>query len=183
MDVEIIKIFYDNNKIKHLAIPTNGTFSVKETVEKILEQCPGLKLRVFVSIDDIKEKVDMLELGIEDYITKPFNFIEILARIRSILRSKFLKDEILHKEKRLESIRRFEKQVGSFLDEVKAYSKDLIESSKKKGNLRDWMTKIGGSLEKTVKGFELEYKEFIFRNREMEDKGYSISSLDDNHHN
>jgi len=49
---------------------------------------------VLSAVNDVKEKVDLLGLGIDDYITKPFNFIEILARMRNILKTKFLKDEI-----------------------------------------------------------------------------------------
>ncbi|OGE36909.1 hypothetical protein A3B45_02875 [Candidatus Daviesbacteria bacterium RIFCSPLOWO2_01_FULL_39_12] len=35
---------------------------------------------------EIEEKVTALNLGIDDYLTKPFNFDELLARIRALLR-------------------------------------------------------------------------------------------------
>ena len=37
---------------------------------------------------DIQDKLELLRLGIDDYITKPFNEKELLARIDN-LRSKF----------------------------------------------------------------------------------------------
>jgi len=41
---------------------------------------------MFSALDDVKDKVDALELGVDDYITKPFNFSEVLARVRAALR-------------------------------------------------------------------------------------------------
>jgi DNA-binding response OmpR family regulator len=37
---------------------------------------------LFSAIDDVKEEVEAFELGVEDYIRKPFNFSVVLARIR-----------------------------------------------------------------------------------------------------
>jgi DNA-binding response OmpR family regulator len=38
------------------------------------------------ALGDVKEKVEAFELGAADYITKPFNFSEVLARVRAALR-------------------------------------------------------------------------------------------------
>ncbi|MHB8295449.1 MAG: response regulator transcription factor [Acidimicrobiales bacterium] len=38
--------------------------------------------------DDVREKVSSLDAGANDYITKPFSFDELLARIRAALRSR-----------------------------------------------------------------------------------------------
>ncbi|MCK5570714.1 MAG: response regulator, partial [Spirochaetes bacterium] len=106
-----IKVFNPDIILLDLIMPKLSGFELTNILKKD-EKTKHIPIIILTAIDDIKEKVDMLELGIEDYITKPFNFIEILARIRSILRSKFLKDEILRKEQRLKSIRELEKQVG-----------------------------------------------------------------------
>jgi DNA-binding response OmpR family regulator len=37
--------------------------------------------------DDVQDKVTGLELGADDYVTKPFHFDELLARVRARLRS------------------------------------------------------------------------------------------------
>lgn len=42
---------------------------------------------MFSALDDVKDKVEGLELGADDYITKPFNFAEVLARIRAVIRT------------------------------------------------------------------------------------------------
>ncbi len=56
---------------------------------------------MFSAMDDVKDKVDGLELGADDYITKPFNFSEVLARIRAVLRTRELIRQIESREGRL----------------------------------------------------------------------------------
>jgi DNA-binding response OmpR family regulator len=53
------------------------------------------------ALDDVKDKIEAFELGADDYITKPFNFSEVLARIRSVLRSRELYTQIVARESRL----------------------------------------------------------------------------------
>ncbi|MBZ0166466.1 MAG: response regulator transcription factor [Candidatus Omnitrophica bacterium] len=38
--------------------------------------------------DDVDDKVSGLDAGADDYLTKPFQFVELLARIRALLRRK-----------------------------------------------------------------------------------------------
>lgn len=46
--------------------------------------------------NDVTTKVNGLDLGTNDYLTKPFEFIELEARIRNLLRRNFVqKDNIL----------------------------------------------------------------------------------------
>jgi DNA-binding response OmpR family regulator len=56
---------------------------------------------MFSALDDVKDKVEAFELGVDDYITKPFNFSEVLARIRAVMRNRELFGQILIRESRL----------------------------------------------------------------------------------
>jgi DNA-binding response OmpR family regulator len=53
------------------------------------------------ALDDVKNKVEGFEMGVDDYITKPFNFAEVLARIRAVLRNRELLGQIAARESRL----------------------------------------------------------------------------------
>ncbi len=56
---------------------------------------------MFSALDDVKDKVEGLELGADDYITKPFNFAEVLARIRAVLRAHDLLKQLENREQRI----------------------------------------------------------------------------------
>ncbi|AWN37926.1 response regulator [Methylobacterium radiodurans] len=47
---------------------------------------PGLPIVVLSSRDDEAGKVEALDLGADDYVTKPFGMAELLARLRAALR-------------------------------------------------------------------------------------------------
>ena len=53
------------------------------------------------ALDDVKDKVAGFEAGVDDYITKPFNFTEVLARINAVLRNRALINQIKVRETRL----------------------------------------------------------------------------------
>jgi len=64
-------------------MPLRDGWSVLQALRQTGNQTPVLFLTARDSIDD---RVKGLELGADDYLVKPFAFIELLARIRSILR-------------------------------------------------------------------------------------------------
>jgi CheY-like chemotaxis protein len=71
---------------------------------KILKSDPRYKdisIIMLSALDDIKDKIESFEMGVEDYITKPFNFSEVLARIRVVLRTRELITQISLRESRL----------------------------------------------------------------------------------
>lgn len=56
---------------------------------------------MFSAMDDVKDKIEGFELGVEDYITKPFNFSEVLARIKAVLRNHELSEQVVQRERRI----------------------------------------------------------------------------------
>ena len=56
---------------------------------------------MFSAMDNVKDKVEGLELGVDDYITKPYNFPEVLARIRAVLRNRELARQVARRERRI----------------------------------------------------------------------------------
>ncbi len=54
------------------------------------------------ALNEIEDKIKGIEAGADDFITKPFNKLELLARVKSLLRIKTLHDELQEKVKQLE---------------------------------------------------------------------------------
>jgi len=72
---------------------------------KLLKADPayrGIPIVMFSALDDVKDKIAGYELGVDDYITKPFNFSEVLARIKAVLRNRELFGQVVAREARLE---------------------------------------------------------------------------------
>jgi two-component system, cell cycle response regulator len=53
---------------------------------------------------DVESKVTGLKLGADDYLAKPFNPLELRARVQSMLRIKALQDRIIAKRRELEAL-------------------------------------------------------------------------------
>lgn len=58
------------------------------------------------ALQSIEDKVQGIEAGADDFITKPFNKTELLARVKSLLRIKFLHDELEKKIKQLDEAKK-----------------------------------------------------------------------------
>ena len=57
-----------------------------QVLERIRADRPRLPVLMLTARDDLKNKVDALNAGADDYLTKPFAFEELLARIRAVTR-------------------------------------------------------------------------------------------------
>ncbi|MCK4516730.1 MAG: response regulator, partial [Spirochaetaceae bacterium] len=89
-------------------------------VTKILKQDEAysefrdVPIIMFSAMDDVKDKIEGFELGIEDYITKPFNFSEVLARIKAVLRNHELGQQVIQRERRLALVESLNKSLVYF---------------------------------------------------------------------
>lgn len=65
---------------------------------------PFIPIILVTARDSTQDKVAGLDAGADDYLTKPINFPELEARVRSMLRIKELQDELGEKNKELEQL-------------------------------------------------------------------------------
>ena len=65
---------------------------------------PYVPIILVTARDSTQDKVEGLDAGADDYITKPINFPELEARVRSMLRIKKLQDELDEANKRLKKL-------------------------------------------------------------------------------
>jgi len=62
------------------------TLSGKDVCREIKRENPELPIVVLSAATDVTDKVLLLELGADDYVTKPFSPKELLARVRATIR-------------------------------------------------------------------------------------------------
>ncbi|MFH4285173.1 response regulator, partial [Acinetobacter baumannii] len=56
------------------------------SVLQVLRQFSKIPVIFLTAKDQVMDRVKGLELGADDYLAKPFSYIELLARIKSLLR-------------------------------------------------------------------------------------------------
>ena len=57
-----------------------------DVLARIRQRRPGLPVLMLTARDDLDNKVRALDAGADDYLTKPFAFEELLARVRALTR-------------------------------------------------------------------------------------------------
>ena len=63
-----------------------------EVLEKIRNEKPELKVLILSARSSVDDKVKGLDIGANDYLAKPFDFAELEARIRNLLRRNFVQE-------------------------------------------------------------------------------------------
>jgi heavy metal response regulator len=82
LDLALEESLYDLI-VLDLMLPKRDGFTVLRTLRERRVQTPVL---VLTARDSVTDKVAGLDLGADDYLTKPFAFDEFLARVRALLR-------------------------------------------------------------------------------------------------
>lgn len=58
----------------------------REVCNYLREQGLRTPILILTALDSVEEKIEGLDAGADDYLTKPFHFGELLARVRSLMR-------------------------------------------------------------------------------------------------
>ncbi|MDR3343349.1 MAG: response regulator [Treponema sp.] len=98
--LEKVRRFYPDLIMLDNVMPRMSGWELTKTLKKD-PKFREISIIMFSALDDVKDKVEGFELGVDDYITKPFNFSEVLARIRAVLRNRELFAQIAVRASRL----------------------------------------------------------------------------------
>jgi len=71
---------------------------------KLEESTRGIPVIMLTAKKDLADKISGLQVGADDYLPKPYNELELNARIYASLRTKALQDELRKKNKQLERL-------------------------------------------------------------------------------
>lgn len=101
--LEKVRRFFPDLIILDNIMPKMSGWEVTKTLKSdaAYREYKDVPIIMFSAMDDVKDKVEGFELGVDDYITKPYNFSEVLARIRAVLRNRELFAQIAARETRL----------------------------------------------------------------------------------
>ncbi len=84
-------------------LPGVDGYEIAKTVKND-DTLPYIPIILVTARAETEDKVAGLDAGAEDYLTKPVNFPELEARVRSMLRIKRLQDELEEKNRELERL-------------------------------------------------------------------------------
>ncbi|MDR3172352.1 MAG: response regulator [Treponema sp.] len=165
--LEQVKRFYPDLIMLDTVIPRMSGWELT----RYLKQEPQFRqipIIMFSALDDVKDKVEGFEMGVDDYITKPFNFSEVLARIRAVLRNRELFAQIAVRESRLDlaeelsadmknnmgdfvkSIDELESAIGQISQNAATLAPVLEVVMEKTQVVRKYIAEVDARIEKTI---------------------------------
>ncbi len=164
-------------------------------VTRLLKQDPAyseykdVSIIMFSAMDDVRDKIEGFELGVDDYITKPFNFSEVIARIRSVLKNREIHHLNMAKETRFDKIESISESVLSFLNQLREPLEQILSKSNPDVAMDDstaeFCSFVSTEAEKAVLSLD-EFKEEISRLTENEiesnENGNFLKELDQRIH-
>jgi DNA-binding response OmpR family regulator len=136
---------------------------------------------MFSAMDDVKDKVEGFELGVDDYITKPYNFSEVLARIRAILRNRELFAQIAARENRLTLVEKLNEELGELGAVVSKDMDELIAAAKdgeKSGGFAATVLAKADNVKKRVRDLEKRVESVAAERDRLKQKEIELKTLE-----
>ena len=141
---------------------------------------------MFSAMDEVKDKIGGLELGVDDYITKPFNFSEVLARIRAVLRNRELAKQVARRERRISLVESLNNSLIFFTQHIKKPISGLIEAAEKldaseQKEVEELATLVkleGAEILATLQGLEDEIEELQNKGDRLKKGDLSLDELE-----
>jgi DNA-binding response OmpR family regulator len=146
----------------------------------------NIPIIMFSAMNEVKDRIDGFELGVDDYITKPFNFSEVLARIRAVLRNRELTKQLMRREKRIAVVESLNNSLVFFTQHIKKPISELLELAEKgsgengveAGVLRDKIRAEGREILATIRGLEDEVQELQEKGERLRRGDLSLEELE-----
>jgi len=100
-----------------IMLPKLDGFAVCERLKKNSDT-KSIPIIMLTALKELKDKIKSLEVGADDFISKPFENVELLARVKSLLRLKEYHDEIEKKNVELEKKNQSLTQMDDFKEDL-----------------------------------------------------------------
>ncbi len=169
-------------------MPKLSGYEVTQILKKDreFESFKDLPIIMFSALDDTENKIMGLEMGVDDYISKPFNFSEVLARIRSIFRHREVAKQLANREKRLAILESLNTNLIAVKNHIKepmnklyeeAMSIDFCDNEAVKTFLSNFKNDYK-ELQATLKAIESEIDDLEIKGRSIKQKEVSLEEME-----
>lgn len=143
--------------ILDIVMPVLNGWQVVESLKNDPDYADFRELPVimFTAMDEAEERVRGFELGIDDYITKPFVFSEAFARIRAVLKHRELLNRHLEQEKYLARMESLKDSLIYFTQHLKEPVDNLLDLARnltvgEPGGVERFRTKVIEECEQVI---------------------------------
>jgi CheY-like chemotaxis protein len=141
---------------------------------------------MFSAMNEVKDRIEGFEQGVDDYITKPFNFSEVLARIRAVLRSRELSRQLSRREKRIAVVESLNNSLVFFTQHIKRPIGAILSLAEKTDSrdapgvekLLAIVRDEGGEILATLRGLEDEVAELQGKGDRLKRGDLSVEDLE-----
>lgn len=117
--LDVFRRFSPDLVILDVMLPEIDGFSICTTLKNNPET-RHVPIIIMTALKELKDKIKALESGADDFITKPFDSLELLARVRSLLKAKNYFDDLQYSNEQL-------KEKNKILEKDDKLKKDLIQ--------------------------------------------------------
>ncbi len=100
-----------------IMLPKMDGFQVCERLKKD-PATRFIPIIMITALKELKDKIRSLEVGADDFISKPFENVELLTRVKSLLRIKKYHDELAEKNKELKEKNQLLLQMDQFKEDL-----------------------------------------------------------------
>ena len=85
--VEVQRVLHESSSVDMVVLDRMlGTFDAKELVPQIREKWPATPILVLSAISTPNERSELIDMGADDYLGKPFSTQELISRLRALVR-------------------------------------------------------------------------------------------------
>jgi DNA-binding response OmpR family regulator len=100
-----------------IMLPKMNGFEVCQKLKEDAET-KSIPILMITALKDLKDKIKALDVGADDFISKPFENVELLARVKSLLRLKEYHDQLAKKNIELEETNKTLVWMDKFKEEL-----------------------------------------------------------------
>ena len=85
--VDVQKALHESSSIDMVVLDRMlGAFDAKELIPQIREKWPAVPILVLSAISTPNERAELIDMGADDYLGKPFSTQELISRLRALVR-------------------------------------------------------------------------------------------------